>query len=167
MATRGGNEEARRWTALKHRTYTAPHWRSEDVPSPAYSGVKRNRRHVELPCITALGAVAHGRVWTIAAIPNTPHTWPTAKLLKEERKGRTRAKLTSEWEQVRRLCRLEENPGRPHTRPAGQRRGEMAQGINEAMLVGVRVPVSQLDDPKKTPDMLIHDRLPTVVANRS
>lgn len=43
----------------------------------------------------------------------------------------------------------------------------MAQGINEAMLVGVRVPVSQLDDPKKTPDMLIHDRLPTVVANRS
>ena len=96
VATRGGNEEARRWTGLKHRTYTAPHWRSEDVPSPAYSGVKRNRRHIELPCITALGAVAHGRVWTIAAIPNTPHTWPTAKLLEEERKGRTRAKLTSE-----------------------------------------------------------------------
>ena len=93
---RGGDEEARRWTGLKHRTYTALHWRSEDVPSPAYSGVKRNRRHIELPCITALGAVAHGRVWTIAAMPNTPHTWPTAKLLEEERKGRTRAKLTSE-----------------------------------------------------------------------
>ena len=65
---RGGDEEARRWTGLKHRTYTALHWRSEDVPSPAYSGVKRNRRH------TSFHASRHSEQWRTVEFGRSPRS---------------------------------------------------------------------------------------------